>query len=1380
MNLSSQRRFTQLFFLTCFFSLMFAGAGWSKSPNEPLGDAGAAPQDATGRALNMNFETGDLTDWKVDGAAFTQQPIKGPISANRPFGEGKRSDPTGDFWIGGYEKLHDAPQGSLTSAAFKITHPFASFLIGGGGYEATRVELVDADSGQPFFTISGSNRENLVPVIVDLRQRQGQQMFVRLVDQHTGGWGHVNFDDFRFYKKRPRFAVVTLKPKPPAPKLTDLYPHAGLSAEKAAAAMKLPTGFHVTAAAAEPDVRQPIAMALDERGRVWIAEAYEYPIRAPEGKGRDRILVFEDTNQDGVLDKHTVFAEHLNLVSGLEVGFGGVWVGAAPYLLFIPDADGDDHADGPPQVLLDGWGYHDTHETLNAFIWGPDGWLYGCHGVFTHSNVGRPGAPDSQRKRINAGIWRYHPTRHEFQVFAEGTSNPWGVDFNDRGQAFCTACVIPHLYHIIQGARYQRQAGQHFNPYTFDDIKTIALHRHWVGSQWNNADRGRSNELGGGHAHAGAMIYLGGAWPAKYRDQIFMNNIHGNRINQDRLIADRSGYVGNSAPDFILTGDQWSQILNLRYGPDGQVWMIDWYDMQQCHHREIDIHDRSNGRIYRVAQDGVQPVKVDLTKQTDEQLVRHQLDQNDWYVRHARKVLQARAAAGKLSPAAREALVKILHENADDTRRLRALWALHVTGGLPESVVEGALHDDSAFVRGWTIQLLFDNPRHAVSPALLAMLRERAEQDASPVVRRYIASALQQVPLESRWEILSLLITHSEDAADHNLPLLYWYAMEPLADVDSRRALTLALAAGKHIPLLAEYMIRRIGGSDTKQALALLVEGLADVHDADVNSTATRQIFLRGITDALRGLRKVEPPAQWAAVYKKLAASDDPQLRLSAATLATTFGDANAMRHLRDVVSDAKAAAADRRRALAALVKAHDEKLADVLLSLVGRRELTSKALRALAGYADPRTPEIVLEAYASLSAAQRRDALSTLSARPDYANRLLDAIEKKEVPANHLTADLLRQLRNLDVAALNKRIEQVWGIVRDSPADKLRLIAQFKKLVQNRKLATADPVLGRAVFAKTCQQCHTLFETGGKVGPDLTGSNRANLDYLLSNVLDPSAVMAKEYQPSVLQTESGRVITGIVRRRDKNSLTIQTANEIVVLPVVEIDEEMQSPNSMMPDNLLANLSPQESRALVAYLAGGGQLPMLATPDNTATFFNGENLTGWRGNTSLWSVENGEIVGRSPGIGRNEFLISDFAVDDFDLTLEVKLSPNAGNSGIQFRCEELAGGLLKGYQADIGAGWWGKLYEEHGRALLWKQSAEKHVREGQWNTYRIRAEGSHIQTWINGHLSVDLNDPDGARRGVIGLQIHSGGPMEVRFRNLELKTLAAPEKQKGS
>ena len=370
------------------------------------------------------------------------------------------------------------------------------------------------------------------------------------------------------------------QPKPRRP-LAD-----GLKAEEAAKQMSVPQGFHVQLVAAEPMVHQPVAMTIDHRGRVWVAEAHNYPIRAPEGEGKDRIIILEDTNQDGQLDQKTTFIEGLNLVSGLEVGFGGVWVGAAPNLMFIPDANLDDVPDAEPQILLDGFGYEDTHETLNSFNWGPDGWLYGCHGVFTHSKVGKPGTPVAERTPMNAAYWRYHPVRHQFEIFAWGSSNPWGIDFNDYGQAFATACVIPHLYHVIQGARYQRQAGQHFGSHTYDDIKTIADHAHYAGDIGDHAWWGHENPIqsdtsdaGGGHAHCGAMVYLGDNWPDRYRNSIFMNNIHGNRVNMDRLVRKGSGYLGDTERAFELLADARSRCNRLA---DPYVWLDAYILDAQC------------------------------------------------------------------------------------------------------------------------------------------------------------------------------------------------------------------------------------------------------------------------------------------------------------------------------------------------------------------------------------------------------------------------------------------------------------------------------------------------------------------------------------------------------------------------------------------------------------------------------------------------------------------------------------------------------------------------------------------------------------------------------------------------------------------------------
>ena len=246
----------------------------------------------------------------------------------------------GRFWVGSYERAGDEPRGTLTSVPFPLSKPFVSFLIGAGSFPTTRAEVVREDNGVVIARASGEDVEDMKRVAFDLTPHVGKSIFVRLVDDDTRGWGHVNFDDFRMHDSRPEVAAR----KPGGP---DAFQHAGLSPEEAAKAMTVPPGFKVTLFAGEPDVHQPIAFAIDDRGRLWVAEAYSYPIRVPEDQARDQILIFEDTDGDGHFDSRKVFADKLNLVSGLELGFGGVYVGAAPNFLFIPDKDGDDRPDGP-------------------------------------------------------------------------------------------------------------------------------------------------------------------------------------------------------------------------------------------------------------------------------------------------------------------------------------------------------------------------------------------------------------------------------------------------------------------------------------------------------------------------------------------------------------------------------------------------------------------------------------------------------------------------------------------------------------------------------------------------------------------------------------------------------------------------------------------------------------------------------------------------------------------------------------------------------------------------------------------------------------------------------------------------------------------------
>ncbi len=1034
-----------------------------------------------------------------------------------------------------------------------------------------------------FKLVRGERGVEWIPYLADDDAGIGRQVIVgdvngdKLPDIITGGMKGCHV---MTHKRETVDDVAWRAAQPQLPKSMA----AGLPPEEAAANMTVPPGFRVQLAAGEPQVHQPIAFSIDHRGRVWVAEAHTYPNRAPEGEGQDKIIILEDTDGDGTLDSRKVFIDGLNLVSGLEVGFGGVWVGAAPYLLFIPDKDCDDKPDSEPQVLLDGFGYQDTHETLNAFIWGPDGWLYGCHGVFTYSNVGKPGTPDDQRVPLNAGVWRYHPTKHQFEVFAWGSSNPWGVDFNDNGQAFITACVIPHLYHVIQGARYQRQGGKHFNAHDYDDIKTIADHAHYAGSIRDHAWWGQepadipdtTSKAGGGHAHAGAMIYLGDNWPDKHRNQLFFHNIHGNRINNDLLEREGSGYVGHHGPDLLFANDHWFRGINLKYGPDGSVYLIDWYDPNACHRTNPEIWDRTNGRIYKVSYGKTQAAKVDLSKLSDEQLVQLQLHKNDWYVRTSRRIMQERG----ISAAAREGLLEIL-ASGDTSRKLRALWALHVTGDFPTSAALTLLNSDDEYLRAWTIQLQLEDGK--ASPALVDRLSQLAGSDDSSVVRLYLASTLQRLPLELRWRIVEGLASHAEDADDHNLPLMYWYGIEPLVAADPARALKLSETVA--IPLLRRYILRRAASDD--QLLNAVVVAMS------ANSNADSQLLaLEEMLNAFEGRVNIPMPPAWEAAYDTLAKHDNETIRQRADQIAVALGDRRIFPRMRQVLSDTAADMKQRERAFDILVRGRDQDAVAAIQSVVAEPKLRGAAIRALASFDDTKTPAVVLAQYKRLTDDEKRDAIATLVVRPSYATALLDAMDDGRVARTDVHAYHIRQLQRFENEALTSRIKEVWGEIRESAKDKIEHILKLKKSLAPAILAKADVSNGRMLFTKTCASCHTLFGEGTKVGPDITGSNRANLDYLLTNIVDPSAVLGKDYRMTILATTDGRVISGLIQKETDSAITLRTINDNVVVPKSDIEQQQLSTQSLMPERLLDSLKPAEVRDLIAYLGSPTQVAL--------------------------------------------------------------------------------------------------------------------------------------------------------------------------------------------
>jgi putative membrane-bound dehydrogenase-like protein len=582
---------------------------------------------------------------------------------------------------------------------------------------------------------------------------------------------------------------------------------APLPPEESARRLHLPEGFRATVFAAEPDLVQPIAFTLDDRGRLWAVESRSYPNWLPPGaEGRDRILVFEDADGDGRFDVRRVFHDRLANVSGIALGFGGVWLCATPYLLFIPDRDGDDRPDGPPEIVLDGWNLKGRHNVASKPTWGPDGWLYGGHGILSTSLVGPPGAPAAERTALNCGVWRFHPVRRRFEAVAHGTTNPWGLDWDETGELFITNCVIQHLWHVVPGAHYERMYGQDVTaPNLYALMPAASDHLHWAGGRWQDA-RGQERHLehGGGHAHAGALIYLESAWPARYRGTLFTVNLHGRRVQNDLLEPRASTYVGRHGPDFLRAEDPWFRGLDLQAGPDGNVYLSDWNDTGECH--DYDRAETETGRIFKIHYGPPRKVESDPSRAGDAELVALLGRADEWRARRARRILQERAAAGRLEGGTARALEEMFRAETSGPRRLRALWALYAAEGLSEALLAEALGAPQEEVRVWGLRLAADGgpPPDSLRPRMLEM----AARDPSPRVRRALAETLRRLSPPERFPIAERLAARAEDAEDPHLPLLLWYALEPAAAADPARAAE--LLSRTRLPLVRRFLARRL------------------------------------------------------------------------------------------------------------------------------------------------------------------------------------------------------------------------------------------------------------------------------------------------------------------------------------------------------------------------------------------------------------------------------------------------------------------------------------------------------------------------------------------------------------------------------------------
>ncbi|MES2598091.1 MAG: PVC-type heme-binding CxxCH protein [Verrucomicrobiota bacterium] len=1051
------------------------------------------------------------------------------------------------------------------------------------------------------------------------------------------------------------------------------------SPEEARAKMTVPEGYAVRCFAHEPMVQNPVAMTWDHRGRLWVVEAYEYPNGSPhpapfgnEAKDdqyhpvppqclptkneepgtknlpRDRVIILEDTNNDGEADKRTVFVEGLNLASAILCGDDGIYIGQQPHLIHFRDENGDDKPDAW-RVVLTGFGRQDTHELVNSFTWGPDGWLYMTHGVFTNSKVRRPGQPENEGFKFDAGIGRARPVKvaeppgqsapaqltksdatppaWEFEVFADGTSNPWGCDYDAAGNFFISACVIDHFFHMAPGGIYVRQGGAPENPYCYEQLPSIVKHKHFRA------------------AYAGVQIYQGGRYPKDTWGHAFIGNIHDNAVHEEVITPVGAGFKCEPRRDFLRANDGWFRPVSTQTGPDGNLWVMDWCDKYPCYQNakaNPEGVDRDRGRIWRVVYtgrvaekasavvtefDGLpeitlppsnvdQPIfktrglegsrldtYLDIKKLSTEALVELFEDSNNWLRRMARRILVERKDAEK--SARLESLVK-----SDEVpfARMEALWAIGQLDhdGKVASTLDYAASHKSAPFRLWAARWVGEHAadtlfKEGMSIGVPGFL-ERLAGDKDPAVRLATAIALRQfsarrLTVDGRgkdqmrlaWpEMFTALMKAGSTEKDHMLSFSTWQAIEPMLVANPTFWLDwLAETAPETQPFsqsIVHKAMHRL--SDTQNAkhvdrafafcegltaqdalLATALEGLIKGQEGSITKP------VRNVSAALTGWRK----------------HHDPAISAHARTLAVLWGDEAAVQELLIGLKDTQKSEKDRIAILQSLRQVRTDSVKNAVSSLLNDNEpgtLTVTAIRMAADIGGDDFIPALLRLAASKDFQIRYAAIEALAGRDTWTDAMLDAIAEGQISASGFPAPVRRQLATSKDKATRDHAFKVLGAWQDSSEDIKTLIAQKKQAC-----LTGEPDLanGKLFFTATCMVCHEFHGGGQKVGPDLIGSGRSNLDALLANVIDPNQIIGNGYENFTLATKDGRTLSGrVVEDTPGHVKLLGPGGASQIVSRAEISTLTNSKQSLMPMGF-GNLPDTAFRDMIWYI--------LAPPD---------------------------------------------------------------------------------------------------------------------------------------------------------------------------------------
>ena len=951
----------------------------------------------------------------------------------------------------------------------------------------------------------------------------------------------------------------------------------------ALASFTVPDDLQLELVLAEPIVRQPVSISFDERGRLWVVQYLQYPDpaglkmvshdgvwRAVYDKvppppphhfhGKDKITIHEDTDGDGVFDRHKTFADGLNIVTSVARGRGGVWVLNPPYLLFYPDRDNDDVPDGDPEVHLQGFGLEDTHSVVNSLQWGPDGWLYAAQGSTVTGHVTRPGIDAGKEPVHSMGqlIWRYHPETRRYEVFAEGGGNAFGVEIDAKGRIYSGHNGgDTRGFHYVQGGYYQKGFNKHgplSNPYSFGYFPAM---------KHNRVPR---------FTHT-FVIYEADALPERYRGQLFGVAPLLNHVVMSEVRPDGSSVQTRDIGLAVSTDDSRFRPVDIKLGPDGALYIADWYDHQINHYRNHEGQiDPGDGRIYRLKarRAGAALKPLDLSRLSTPELVKRLSDPNKWPRQTALRLIGDRKDRS-IVPELKQILAKEKGQNA-----LEALWALNLAGGLDEATALKTLDHADPYTRLWTARLLCD--RSHVPTSVASALAGRAAIEPDVEVRSQLACSAKRLPAREALPIVRALLARSEDAHDIHMPLLLWWALEAKVASDPEAVLALVEdPAVWDMPIvratIAERLMRRFAAAGNRQDLTNCARLLTMAPGPDHVKR-----LMAGFEAAIAGRALTGLPA---ALTKALAKYSGQSV-----TLGLRQGKPEAISEAVHELADEKADRAKQLQFLQILGEVRRPACVPAVLRLACQspdNALRSAALSALAGYDDPTIPNEVIKSYTNMSEDVRASAQSLLVTRRAWATGLLKAIEDQTIDRRTVPREVVEKLLLLGDARISALATKLFGAIK--PATSAELHHEIDRLAALIRAGAGIPKPGKQIFDQQCTRCHTLFSKGGRVGPDLTTYRRDDLETMLLNIVNPSALIREGYTTLIVSMVDGRVLSGVVVEQDQNVVVLRGSDDKdVVLARADIDAMRPGSSSIMPEGLLKDLNDQQVRDLFAYL----------------------------------------------------------------------------------------------------------------------------------------------------------------------------------------------------